>query len=345
MGASYQAVLWNRQKRIYDLILGGFVICFLSLFSITTLIVKPEVTAETLIIRSTSTLALFLLHVILCIGPLARLKPIFLPLLYNRRHLGVCMFFVAAVHGIFSIIQFHALGNVNPILSVFLSNTHYESFVKFPFEIFGIVGLTIFFLMASTSHDFWLHNLTPRIWKILHMGVYIAYASIVLHVLLGALQDEISPALVATLAVGCLAVITLHLLAGKRERTKDLASIQADQKFVKVGSVHDIQDNRAKVIVLNGERIAIFKYDKKLSAISNKCKHQNGPLGEGKIVDGCVTCPWHGYQYLPHNGSSPPPFREKVSTYDVKVVDEEVWINPSPYPEGTERPAARINLS
>ncbi len=219
------------------------------------------------------------------------------------------------------------------------------SFVKFPFEIFGIVGLTIFFLMAATSHDFWLHNLTPRIWKMLHMGVYIAYASIVLHVLLGALQDEISPALVATLALGCITVITLHLLAGKRERAKDLASIQTDQKFVKVGSVHDIQDNRAKVIVLNGERIAIFKYDKKLSAISNVCKHQNGPLGEGKIVDGCVTCPWHGYQYLPHNGSSPPPFREKVSTYDVKVVDEEVWINPSPYPEGTERPAARINLS
>jgi sulfoxide reductase heme-binding subunit YedZ len=151
--------------------------------------------------------------------------------------------------------------------------------------------------------------------------------------------------LVATLAIGCTTVITLHLLAGKRERNKDLESIQSDQKFVKVCSVHDILDNRAKVVVLNDERIAIFKYNKKLSAISNVCKHQNGPLGEGKIVDGCVTCPWHGYQYLPHNGSSPPPFREKVSTYDVKVVDEEVWINPSPYPEGTERPAAHINLS
>ncbi len=153
------------------------------------------------------------------------------------------------------------------------------------------------------------------------------------------------PLLVALLAIGCSTVITLHLLAGKRERKKDHESIQTDQKFVKVCSVHDIQDNRAKVVALNGERIAVFKYDKKLSAISNVCKHQNGPLGEGKIIDGCVTCPWHGYQYLPHNGSSPPPFREKVSTYDVKVVDEEVWINPSPYPEGTERPAAHLNLS
>ena len=345
MGASYQAVLWNRQKRIYDLILSGFVISFLSLFTTVTLIVNPEVTQETLIIRSTSTLALFLLHVILCIGPLARLNPVFLPLLYNRRHLGVCMFFIGAIHGIFSVLQFHALGNVNPILSVFLSNTHYESFVRFPFEVFGVVGLIIFFLMAITSHDFWLHNLTPKVWKTLHMCVYVAYACIILHVLLGFFQYEISPVLVTLLALGCSTVITLHLLAGKRERTKDHESIQTDQKFVKVCSVHDIQDNRAKVVALNGERIAVFKYDKKLSAISNVCKHQNGPLGEGKIIDGCVTCPWHGYQYLPHNGSSPPPFREKVSTYDVKVVDEEVWINPSPYPEGTERPAALLNFS
>ena len=126
-------------KKIYDLILSGFVISFLSLFTMITLIVNPEVTQETLIIRSTSTLAFFLLHVILCIGPLARLNPVFLPLLYNRRHLGVCMFFIGAIHGIFSIIQFHALGNLNPILSVFLSNTHYESFVKFPFEFLALL--------------------------------------------------------------------------------------------------------------------------------------------------------------------------------------------------------------
>jgi sulfoxide reductase heme-binding subunit YedZ len=94
---------------------------------------------------------------------------------------------------------------------------------------------------------------------------------------------------------------------------------------------------------LNGERIAIFKYSNKLSAISNVCKHQNGPLGEGRIVDGCITCPWHGYQYLPHNGSSPPPFKEKVATYDVKILGKEVWVNPVAYPDGTEREPAIIN--
>jgi len=65
-------------------------------------------------------------------------------------------------------------------------------------------------------------------------------------------------------------------------------------------------------------------------------------LGEGKILDGCITCPWHGYQYLPHNGQSPPPFKERVSTYDVRIEGSKVWLNPTPYAEGTERTGAVV---
>lgn len=83
------------------------------------------------------------------------------------------------------------------------------------------------------------------------------------------------------------------------------------------------------------ERIAVFKYDGKLSAVHNVCKHQNGPLGEGKIVDGCITCPWHGYQYHPHNGSSPAPFTEKIATYQLKLDGNKIFVLPEALPEGT----------
>jgi methionine sulfoxide reductase heme-binding subunit len=336
MSASYQAILWNRQKKIYDGVLIGFVVLYLTTFISVNLVLHPQITQETLIIRSFGTLAILLLHIILMIGPLARLNTVFLPVLYNRRHLGVTMFCSAAVHGIFSVIQFHSLGNINPIISVFLSNTHYESYTKFPFEAFGFVALLILFLMAITSHDFWLHNLSPRIWKMLHMMVYFAYALILLHVALGILQFETSPVFVVLLSVGLITVILLHLIASGKEFKKD-ERVQpiVPNGFVMACSVDAIRENRAKVICLDDERIAIFKYDNKISAISNVCKHQNGPLGEGKIIDGCITCPWHGYQYLPHNGSSPPPFKEKVATYEVKIMEGEVWINPKPHPEGT----------
>jgi RecG-like helicase len=66
--------------------------------------------------------------------------------------------------------------------------------------------------------------------------------------------------------------------------------------------------------------------------LSNRCRHQGGPLGEGRIVDGCVTCPWHGFQYRPQDGVSPPPYTERVATYRTQVVDGIVYLHPDPLP-------------
>lgn len=333
MSVNYAGILWNRQKKIYDWILFFFVLAYLGAYIGLTSAFAPEITAETMIIRATATLALLLLHIILMIGPLARLNSKFLPMLYNRRHLGVTMFLVALVHGIFSILQFHSLGNKVALVSLFTSNGNYDTLTQFPFQVLGFFALIIFFLMAATSHDFWLKNLSPRVWKGLHMMVYVAYALIIMHVMLGIVQFESHPFLYGFLMVGMMIVIALHFASSvKSGRGLDLKSAPG---FYHVCDLKDIADDCARIVTLNGESIAIFKYDGKLSAINNVCKHQNGPLGEGKVVDGCVTCPWHGYQYEPHNGSSPPPFTEKVSTYHLKLEGEKVFVNPDPQPEGT----------
>jgi nitrite reductase/ring-hydroxylating ferredoxin subunit/DMSO/TMAO reductase YedYZ heme-binding membrane subunit len=343
MSASYQAVLWNRQKKHYDWLIFAFCVTYLTIFIRLNLVFNPQVTFETLLIRSTSTLAVLLLHFILSIGPLTRINKKFLPLLYNRRHLGVTMFFIASIHGVFSIMQFHTLGNVNPIVSLFTSNTRFGSVSAFPFQALGFFALLIFFLMAITSHDFWLHNLSPRVWKTLHMFVYVAYFLIVMHVMLGVIQYETNPVFVMILAIGSATLITLHLIAGSKEVKKDNIKFNLQKDgFVMVCGLNDIGEDRAKMFCIEKERIAVYKTGGKLFAINNVCKHQNGPLGEGKVIDGCITCPWHGYQYLPHNGQSPPPFKEMVNTYDVKIEGTQVWVNPKPYPEGTERPGAVI---
>jgi nitrite reductase/ring-hydroxylating ferredoxin subunit len=133
------------------------------------------------------------------------------------------------------------------------------------------------------------------------------------------------------LGVGLTVVTTLHLSAASTERRRDLANTL----YVPACSVDDIPERRARVVSCGGERVAIFKYDGKISAISNVCQHQNGPLGEGKIIDGCVTCPWHGYQYLPDTGASPPPFTERVATYRTRIDGNQVLVDPKPLPPGT----------
>lgn len=340
MSVGYQAVGWNPQKKTYVRVVWLGVLAYLALFLGIGFALHPTATAEALLLRGIGTCALLLLHVILCIGPLARLDRRFLPLLYNRRHLGVSMFVLALIHGAFALVQFHALGDLNPLVSLFVGNTRFDSLVHFPFQPLGAIALGILFLMAATSHDFWLANLSAPVWKALHMLVYVAYGLLVMHVALGILQAETSIVWAGLLALGVALVLGLQLFAGLRERAGDEPLSANDADLVDVCGADEIALGRAKVVSISGDRVAVFRSEDGFVAVSNACQHQNGPLGEGRIIDGLITCPWHGYQYSPCSGRSPEPFTEKVPTFRVVVRDGRVLVDPHPSPAGTEQAPA-----
>ncbi len=346
MSERYRAVGWTRQKRIYDVVVLAGTFLVLGTFATVTAVLNPTATAETILIRGLGLVALILLHVVLMIGPLTRLDQRFLPWLYNRRHLGVITFVFALAHGVFSIVQFHALGDMHPLVSVLTGDGDYTAITRFPFQPLGLAALSILFLMAATSHDFWLANLTAPVWKALHMLIYVAYALLVAHVAFGALQAETQPALATFLGVGMVGVVGLHLMAAVRERSADrIVRPNAADGYVDVCAVSDIPDNRAQAFCIAGERLAVFRYDGKISVVSSVCQHQNGPLGEGSIIDGCITCPWHGYQYHPDSGRSPAPFTERIPTFNLRVVDGRVQVDPRPNPPGTLVEPATFSIS
>ncbi len=336
MSAGYQPILWNKFKKQYDAILWATIILYLGIFIGCTVLKNPSQNINTTLIRAFGTLAILLLHVILIIGPLSRISNKFIPILYNRRHLGVSMFFIALVHSLLSLLQFHGNGNVHPLVSLFTSNLHYNSLIFFPFQTLGFFALIILAAMAFTSHDFWLHFLGPSFWKVMHMLVYAAYGLILLHVALGIIQFEKNPVLVALLITGFISVAGLHMWAAVKERKADKKNNDTlDEEWNYVCRLEEIEEDKAKMVNVNKERVAIFKYNGKLSAVHNVCKHQMGPLGEGKVIDGCITCPWHGYQYRPEDGCAPAPFTEKVATYQLQLRGNEIFVNIAALPEGT----------
>lgn len=333
MSHSYRAVGWNPQKRAYDAIAIGGALGVATLVAAGTWWRLPQVTIETALIRAFGITAIVLLHVVLSIGPLCRIDRRFLPLLYNRRHLGVLTFVCGAAHGVTALIQFHGFSSVDPFVSVLTTSTGWLTIDRFPFQIAGLAALLILFVMAATSHDFWLRTLTAPVWKALHMSVYFAYGLVVVHVSFGALQSEVPSSTGALLLAGSMWLAALHTISARREAAIDARITSA--QWVDACAVSDIPDKRARIVCAAGERIAVFKYDGRISAISNVCQHQNGPLGEGKIVGGCVVCPWHGYEYRPDSGAAPPPFTEAVPTFRVRVAGGRVLVDPKPLPPGT----------
>lgn len=349
MSLAFRAVDWNRQKRVYDSVLGLGLFVGLAVFMGTTLIVQPNVTAETLVIRGSALAAAVLLHGILAIGPLARLDPRFLPLLYNRRHLGVTMFFLALVHGVFSTVQFHALGDESPLVSLFTAYGRdaliwrgpFGDWVHLPFEPFGVLALVILLFMAATSHDFWLRHLGSGFWKALHLGVYLAYGLLLAHVALGYLQSQRGFGSAVTLGAGFLVLAVLHGLAAAKERRVDQSSATLQREgFAEACGTGEVLEGRGRVVVIDGKRLAVWRHQDRWFATSNVCRHQGGPLGEGRLVDGCITCPWHGWNYQPEDGCSPPPFHEIIETHEVRVAGGRVWIRSKASPLGTRQSGA-----
>jgi nitrite reductase/ring-hydroxylating ferredoxin subunit/DMSO/TMAO reductase YedYZ heme-binding membrane subunit len=340
MSTGFRAVQWNAAKLVYDGVLVGAVTLYIGTFLILGAWLDPPAdppAAADLAIKAFGSAAFLMLTIILSIGPLARLDRRFLALLYNRRHFGVLTFCIAVTHVWFMIDWYLLQDNLPNLRTELTTWSDYGRFIGFPFKVLGIAALVILFFMAATSHDFWLSFLTPPVWKALHMTLYVAYGLVVMHVALGAMQFDRSPALALMLVGGFATVSTLHVLAGARERRLDQAEAAGD--WIVVGAPHAIPDKGARIVAAGGgERIAVFRDGSRIGALSNLCAHQNGPIGEGRIIDGCITCPWHGFQYRLEDGCAPPPFTEKLATYRLRVRNGVLEVATRPLPAGT--PAA-----
>ena len=355
MSIGYRLIQWNRNKYIYDIILligiSGYIFSFMQLAPLW-LDFERTINSNILGMRAFGSCAFLMLTIILCIGPLARLDSRFLPFLYNRRHFGVMFFVVAAIHLKYVLDWYHSFSPVHPFISLLSSNTNYTSVLGFPFEILGLGALVIFFVMAATSHDFWLSFLTPQIWKGIHMSIYVGYGLVVMHVTLGMIQTEQTSAYAIIVLLSLITVVGLHLAAGFKEWRKDTHSASLTSGHTALDRspdlsndeipwmlachVNDLVPDKGFVVpTIDGERIAIFRYDNKISAVSNVCAHQNGPIGEGWIIDGCITCPWHGFQYRPEDGCALPPFTEKMPTYRLHLQGEQIFVDPRPFSPGT----------
>lgn len=337
MSVKYTPVQWNKNKWLYDGIMLAGVAAFLWVFLYVTpdvLNYERAVNPQIHNARAFGACAFVMLTVILCIGPAARLDTRFLPLLYNRRHFGVMTAFVALTHAGYIMNWYFNFSSSDKYVGLFYANTSFDQIAGFPFELFGIFALICLLILATTSHDFWLKFLTAPVWKRLHYLIYAAYFSVAAHVSLGILQDQKNQIFTVVFIVGAGAVIVLHLAAWRAERGATKAA--EDGPWVEVGRPSEMNEGRAKIALLtNGDRVAVFLLDGKLSAIANACAHQNGPLGEGKILDCLVTCPWHGFQYDVRTGRSPAPFTEMVPTYRIRIHNGMVEVHPDANPPGT----------
>jgi nitrite reductase/ring-hydroxylating ferredoxin subunit/uncharacterized membrane protein len=65
----------------------------------------------------------------------------------------------------------------------------------------------------------------------------------------------------------------------------------------------ELAEGQPQVADVEGVPVMLLRQGGQVFALSDRCAHRGGPLHEGEISDGCVTCPWHGSVFRLSDGS------------------------------------------
>jgi len=96
--------------------------------------------------------------------------------------------------------------------------------------------------------------------------------------------------------------------------------------FVTVARVDDVPPGSVRTVRARDEEIALAHVDGEFYATQHACLHLHGPLGEGRVEDHVLTCPWHGWQYDLRTGEHEFDRAIQLRTYEVRVEDGKVQV-------------------
>ncbi|MEL7645948.1 MAG: Rieske 2Fe-2S domain-containing protein [Anaerolineaceae bacterium] len=91
-------------------------------------------------------------------------------------------------------------------------------------------------------------------------------------------------------------------------------------EYVKVGQTADIPANTMTMVLVGSKEVLLANVDGAYYAIANKCSHRGGPLAQGQLEGGIVTCPWHGARFDVRTGEAAGEF--KLGLLKLKLKDE-----------------------
>ena len=98
--------------------------------------------------------------------------------------------------------------------------------------------------------------------------------------------------------------------------------------WIAIGALDDIPRRGARCVKNGAMTIAVFRTaDDRVFALEDKCPHRNGPLSQGIVHDGCVTCPLHNWVISLETGEAQGADEGKVMTVPVKVESQRIFVS------------------
>lgn len=93
-----------------------------------------------------------------------------------------------------------------------------------------------------------------------------------------------------------------------------------------VGKIAEIPPGKAKAIVLEKFRIAVFNVDGHFYAVKDACPHAEYPLSKGVVEGEEVTCASHNWKFDLKTGKCLRGGDLSIRTFEVVLDGEDVWV-------------------
>lgn len=107
---------------------------------------------------------------------------------------------------------------------------------------------------------------------------------------------------------------------------------------VRLGNLEDVGPGGRVCAAAGDGRVVVFNLDGELHAMDAVCVHTGGPIEDGVVKDGIVTCPWHLHRYEISTGERVDMEGPGQAMYPVSVEEGVITVDvPDPEPPGSMR--------
>ncbi|MDQ3363973.1 MAG: Rieske 2Fe-2S domain-containing protein [Myxococcota bacterium] len=103
-----------------------------------------------------------------------------------------------------------------------------------------------------------------------------------------------------------------------------------------VARVGDVRSGDVIAVAIDGLDLVLGLDGDRYFATQRRCVHRGGDLADGIVSRGHVICPQHGWRFSTESGRTPEASEYCLVTYAVRVVGEQIEIDPRPRKGPTE---------
>jgi nitrite reductase (NADH) small subunit len=103
--------------------------------------------------------------------------------------------------------------------------------------------------------------------------------------------------------------------------------------FVRVADLAAFPPGSARAFPVGRFEVAVFNVGGELFALENSCPHQGGPIADGWLEAGTVTCPWHAWCFDLRTGKMTLGDFAWIPRFAIKAEGGAIYVGTEPLPE------------